>query len=259
MSNQGRRATLPRDPTTPKNRQARPFRVLLAEDDPVSREFLREAADACGAQVTDCADGHHALELARKGAWDLLILDHHLPGLDGDVLLALLRADPLAASRTTPAIATSAARDMEADGLERTGFVEVLAKPMPIETLRGVLRRHGCLADSRLDDADALRACGSPAAVTRLRRLFAEQELPNVQDELDATGEDLRTLLPTLHRLRASCGFCGARSLAEASANLSYAISTHADAGPRAAALEGFREAMAETRAALHVQLDNEA
>ena len=241
------------------NRQAVRFRVLLAEDDPVSREFLREAADACGAQVTDCADGHHALELARKGAWDLLILDHHLPGLDGDVLLALLRADPLAASRTTPAIATSAAPDMEAENLERAGFVEVLSKPMPIETLRGALRRHGCPADSQLDDADALRACGSPAVVTRLRRLFAEQELPNVQDELDAVANDLHTLLPTLHRLRASCGFCGARSLAEASANLSYAISTHAEGDSRAAALEAFREAIAETRAALHVQLGNEA
>jgi CheY-like chemotaxis protein len=238
--------------------QAPRFRVLLAEDDPVSREFLREAADACGAQVTDCVDGHQALDLARKDAWDLLILDHNLPGLDGDVLLALLRADPLAASRTTPAIATSAARDMEADALERAGFVEVLAKPMHIETLQGALRRHGCMPDPHFDDADALRACGSPAAVTRLRRLFAEQELPNVQDELDAAGEDLRALLPVLHRLRASCGFCGARSLAEASANLSHAITTPLDAGQRAAALEAFRMALAGTRSALHAQLGAE-
>lgn len=240
-------------------RQAPRFRVLLAEDDPVSREFLREATHACGAQVTDCADGHQALELARKDSWDLLILDHHLPGLDGDVLLALLRADPLAASRATPAIATSAARDMEADALEQAGFVEVLSKPMPIETLRGALRRHGCLHDPRLDDAGALRACGSPAAVTRLRRLFAEQELPNVQDELDAAGDDLRALLPTLHRLRASCGFCGAHSLAEASANLSHAITKDIDSAQRESALETFRVAMAETRAALHIQLDDQA
>ncbi len=241
------------------NRQAPHFRVLLAEDDPVSREFLREAAQACGALVTDCADGRHALELARKDPWDLLILDHHLPGLDGDALLALLRADPLAASRSTPALATSAARDIEGDALERAGFDEVLPKPMQIETLRGALGRHGCLLDSRLDDADALRACGSPAAVTRLRRLFAEQELPNVQDELDAADEDLHVLLPTLHRLRASCGFCGARSLAEASANLSHAITTRADAGACAPALESFRTALAETRAALRVPADDEA
>ncbi|HJP96935.1 MAG TPA: response regulator [Rhodanobacteraceae bacterium] len=233
--------------------------MLLAEDDPVSREFLREATHACGAQVTDCADGHQALVLARKDPWDLLILDHHLPGLNGDVLLALLRADPLAASRATPAIATSAARDIEADALERAGFAEVLAKPMGIETLRGALRRHGCALDPRLDDADALRACGSRAAVTRLRRLFAEQELPSVQDELDAAGEDLRALLPTLHRLRASCGFCGARSLAEASANLSRAITARPGVGQRESALEAFCVAMAETRAALHIQLDDDA
>lgn len=242
------------------NGQAPHFRVLLAEDDPVSRDFLREALDACGAVVATCADGHRALELARQQAWDLMILDHHLPGLDGDVLLALLRADPLAASRTTPAIATSAARDLEADALEHAGFAEVLSKPMRIETLRDALRRHGCGIGPRLDDADALRACGSPATVTRLRRLFAEQELPNVQDELDAAGENLPALLPTLHRLRASCGFCGARSLAEASANLSHALTMHAtDAKQRDTAAEAFRAALAETRAALRSQLDDDA
>lgn len=238
--------------------EATRFRVLLAEDDPVSRAFLREAGQACGATVTDCADGDAALELARADRWDLLILDHHLPGLDGDVILGTLRADPGAASRATPAIATTAAREAGTDSLERAGFVEVLPKPMPVATLRAALRRQGCSVDARLDDEDALRACGSPTAVTRLRRLFAEQELPKVQEELDRAGDDLQSLRPTLHRLRASCGFCGARTLAEASAALHHALVADPKAGSAEAALDAFRVAVAETRAALHAQLDIE-
>jgi hypothetical protein len=126
---------------------------------------------------------------------------------------------------------------------------------MPIATLREALRRHGCGGDARLDDEDALRACGSATAVVRLRRLFAEQELPRVQEELDRIGGDLQLLQPTLHRLRASCGFCGARTLADASAALHYAIADP-ESGSAGVALDAFRVAVAETRAALHAQLD---
>jgi CheY-like chemotaxis protein len=232
------------------------FRVLLAEDDPVSRAFLREAGRACSATITDCSDGRQALARARADEWDLLILDHHLPGLDGDVILATLRADPDAASRATPAIATSAAAETTTATLQRAGFAEVLPKPMRVQTLRAALHRQGCVPDTELDVDDALHAWGSRAVVTWLGRLFAELELPRIQDELARAGDDLQSLQPSLHRLRASCGFCGARALADASAALHRATTNGLDAGRLAAAREVFRVALAETRAALHAHLD---
>lgn len=242
------------------DKDAARFRVLLAEDDPVSREFLREAITACGADVVDCADGPAALELARTRRWDLLMLDQHLPALNGDAVLVMLRADPGAASRTTPAIATSAASDAETAPLLRAGFAEALAKPMELETLRGLLQRHGCTrSHSPLDDDDALRACGSPDAVARLRRLFAEQELPKVQGELERATRNPQALRPILHRLRASCGFCGAQALAQASAALHRALATGAEGGEVQASLLVFRDALAETRAALHAELEADA
>ncbi|WHZ17982.1 MAG: hypothetical protein OJF55_000131 [Rhodanobacteraceae bacterium] len=242
------------------DKEASRFRVLLAEDDPVSRDFLREAIAACGAEVVDCADGPTALELARTRRWDLLMLDQHLPALHGDAVLATLRADPGAASRTTPAIATSAAGDSGTAPLLRAGFAEVLAKPMELETLHALLQRHGCTrAGSPLDDDDALRACGSPEAVARLRRLFAEQELPKVQDEVEHSTRNPQALRPTLHRLRASCGFCGAQALAQASAALHRALATGAEDDEVQATLTVFRNALAETRAALHAELEADA
>ena len=232
------------------------FRVLLAEDDPVSRAFLAEGIRACGAEPTACDDGDAALRLARAQAFDLLILDHHLPGRNGDAVLAVLRGDSGAASRSAPAIATSAARDAEAAALLQAGFVEVLSKPMALDTLRDALRRYGCTPGSPLDDAGALRACGSTDAVIRLRRLFFEQELPKVQEELDGADRDPQSLRPLLHRLEASCGFCGARRLASATATLQRALATDVDSPSTRTALQGFRDALAETRASLHAAME---
>lgn len=237
------------------DREATHFRVLLAEDDPVSRAFLAEAICAYGAEVKACADGETALQFARSQAWDLLIFDHHLPGRNGDAMLAMLRADSGAASRAAPAIATSAANDNEMSLLLRAGFDEVLSKPMSIETLRTALHRHGCPIDSPLDDGDALRACGSTEAMTRLRRLFAEQELPQVQEELDRMDRE-PDLRPTLHRLQASCGFCGATALALATAALQRALSNSTNDAQVQSALRNFRHALAETRATLHATLE---
>lgn len=233
------------------------FRVLLAEDDPVSRDFLSEAIHSCGAEVTACADGPTALARARAGDWELLILDQHLPGLDGDAVLAALQADANGTGGHTPAIATSAARDSEAGRLLRAGFAEVLPKPLSFGELRAALRRHGCTAPDMLDDDDALRACGSVDSVERLRRLFAEQELPNLQRELDTLGdEDPQRLRPALHRLAASCGFCGATALASACATLQHTLSEGAEATEIRAAVATFRAAVSETRAALLTRLE---
>ncbi|HLI18801.1 MAG TPA: response regulator [Rhodanobacteraceae bacterium] len=235
--------------------EARQFEVLLAEDDTISRAFLCDAIRTCGGAPTACTDGVTALQRARAGDWDLLIFDHHLPGLNGDAVLAALRADPRSVSRYVPAIATTADADSAGAALLRAGFAQVLPKPLSLEMLQATLISYGCHAGP-LDDDGALRVCGSPSAVERLRRLFAEQELPQVQDEFSRHREDHRALRPTLHRLRASCGFCGATALASASEALHSALAMDSDAGRIDAALLAFDAALRETRTALHAKLD---
>lgn len=240
------------------DKEAGQFRILLAEDDAVSRAFLREAIRACGGEPVVCADGPSALEQARAGSWQLLILDHRLPGMDGDAVLKALRTDPAHGAGLAPAIATTAEPDESRAKLLDAGFVEVLPKPLSLERLQAALNRHGCRA-ACLDDEVALRACGSSSAVERLRQLFAEEELPRVQHQLDRHGDDHAALRGTLHRLRASCGFCGATELARASEALHNALATRANAERVDAALQVFRKTLRETRAALHARIGDEA
>jgi HPt (histidine-containing phosphotransfer) domain-containing protein len=69
-----------------------------------------------------------------------------------------------------------------------------------------------------------------------------------------------QALRPILHRLRASCGFCGAQTLAQACAALHRVLAT-TDARDHEvqASLAAFRHALAETRAALRAALEGDA
>lgn len=227
------------------------FKILLAEDDPISQAFLEDAIRACGGEPTVCADGSAALAQARAGGWNLLILDHHLPGLDGDAMLAVLRAELTPGERLPPAVATTAEPASARSRLLRAGFAKVLPKPFALDELRAVLEDFGCHAEP-LDDAAALRVCGSLSTVERLRRLFAEQELPRIQHEFEQLGEDRQAFRPTLHRLRASCGFCGAVELAQASDALLGVLTRGAAPERTDAALSAFGQALQATRTALH-------
>ena len=231
------------------------FRVLLAEDDAVSREFLCEAIRACGGEPVACADGSSALAQARRGHWNLLILDHNLPGMNGEAVLAALRAD---GGPVPPALATTAEPETVRAMLLEAGFEQVLPKPVAFEVLRAALARSGCKA-APLDDDNALRACGSHSAVERLRRLFAEQELPRIQDEFDRNADDPQALRPTLHRLLASCGFCGATALARACGALHDALASGTKGSHVDAAMDGFAKALRETRETLHSKLNGDA
>jgi two-component system KDP operon response regulator KdpE len=70
---------------------AAPLRVLLVDDEPAIRRFLRLSFDAEGYQVEEAGDGKAALDILQARAPDLLILDLGLPDLDGFDVIRRLR------------------------------------------------------------------------------------------------------------------------------------------------------------------------
>ena len=225
-----------------------PPRILLAEDDPVSRAFLAEALRRLGCAADVVEDGDAASLAAGSSPYDALILDQHLPGLHGEQVLRIERARG-GPNRTTPAIATTAELD---PGLHRrlreAGFAEVLLKPLAATRLREALRGIGlAIPPAVLDDEAGAAACGGGAALAALRGLFARE-----LDALAPEWEDLQpdALAARLHRLRASCGLCGAPALQSAAAELADALRAGIPdrVTQRRAA---FRQALAETRQAM--------
>jgi CheY-like chemotaxis protein len=230
----------------------RPFvaHVLVADDDPASRLFFSEALRGLGAVPAACADGTEALERARREAFDLLLLDCRMPGGGAREVLAALRGDPRARSCRAAAVATSAElgpRDRQ--GLLAAGFGEVLLKPCGIDELRRLLglAHPAGKAVPLLDDGAALASTGD-AAVTRALRGLLRQELAGLQRDLNALAGDAVGFDARLHRLRASCGFCGALALADELAALQRRLPLGPGGGRALAAL---RQALAATLDAL--------
>jgi CheY-like chemotaxis protein len=64
-------------------------RILLADDDPGSRDFVRRALETAGHSVLVAEDGADALAKVRSsGPFDVLLTDVQMPGLDGIALAA---------------------------------------------------------------------------------------------------------------------------------------------------------------------------
>lgn len=225
-------------------------RVLVADDDPASCRFLGDGLQQLGAHVLACGDGAMALEHARREAFDLLLLDCHMPGAGAMQILARLRADHVAASGAAVAVATTAElapRDRRQ--LLDAGFSEILLKPCTLADLRRMLnlvqvdRPHAPM----LDDRAALTTTGD-ATTMRALRLLLREELALLLPELDRLIDDRVGFGERLHRLRSSCGFCGATALAAHAAALQQQL---ARSMPAPAAVARFRATLVSTLQAL--------
>jgi two-component system, OmpR family, response regulator len=225
--------------------------VLVADDDATSLCFLGDALQQLGARVALCPDGVCALEKASAEAFDLLILDCRMPGMDAMGVLSHLRHAPDARSISSPVVASSAELDAaQQRTLLAAGFHAVLLKPCTLKDLQHVLilSKSGSEHVPLLDDAQALNASGTPAVVQALRGLFY-QELVTVDRELDDLSQDAAALQARLHKLRSSCGFCGAVALSEHIVSLqSHLKLSHQGA---MLPLSAFRQSLQQTMVAL--------
>lgn len=205
--------------------------LLIADDNPLSLQFLRDAAQQLGHSCAEAADGEAALRRAQAERFDVLLLDLRMPGLGGLAVLQQLRASARAASREARALATTAEPDAALrTTLQAADFDGVLAKPLDIAALQRALSPAGVAepaapyalpaaaeAMALLDDALALRNLGSADSMHALRRLF-RLELEALPGEIAAAlaHGDTAVLTERLHKLCASASFCGAPRLDQA-------------------------------------------
>ena len=118
-------------------------RILIVDDDPVMRRLTKGALQNDGYVLTEAANGREALELVRRAAPDLVILDFVMPELDGLDVLRVLRADPTTVSLPVLMLTSQADEDSTRAGFE-VGATDYLTKPFSSPQLSARVR--ACLA-----------------------------------------------------------------------------------------------------------------
>jgi CheY-like chemotaxis protein len=68
--------------------------VLVAEDNPVNRELLRELLEAWGYNVIEASDGQETLRMIEQKHPEILLLDIGMPVLDGFAVMRKIRENP---------------------------------------------------------------------------------------------------------------------------------------------------------------------
>ncbi len=125
-------------------------RVLVVDDDPLSRRILEQALGSAGCEVESAADGQEALTKVRSHRPDVVVTDWQMPRMDGLTLCRILKGSD--ETRFTHVLMLSARGETEAKvtGLE-TGADDYLVKPVdPVELTARVrvgLRLQKALAD----------------------------------------------------------------------------------------------------------------
>jgi two-component system, sensor histidine kinase len=141
-------------PTQPPHREAiaseetdeaRSLKILVAEDHPINLKYMSILLEKMGHAAVFCENGEEAIQLLERTAFDVLLLDFHMPVLDGLATTERIRQLPGAAAETKIILVTA---DVVNDTRKRAldvGVNEFASKPLQMADLQSALARCGLL------------------------------------------------------------------------------------------------------------------
>jgi DNA-binding response OmpR family regulator len=116
-------------------------KILLVEDNPISRKVVRVALEAEGYRVVEAADGKTAIAMMVEEKPDLVLQDLLLPDFNGFDLVSELRA--LTKDEKLPILAlTGLIEKTDAMRIADAPFADYLFKPVAASQLLSVVRSH---------------------------------------------------------------------------------------------------------------------
>jgi CheY-like chemotaxis protein len=116
------------------------IKVLIAEDNAVNRELLRELLELRGYTVLEACDGQDALQMIEQTQPELLLLDIGMPVMDGFAVIRRIRENPRLAKLPVVAVTAYAMRG-DQERILNSGFDGYLSKPVNPSSLAEELDR----------------------------------------------------------------------------------------------------------------------
>jgi signal transduction histidine kinase/CheY-like chemotaxis protein len=128
-------ANEPEAPATPARR------ILVAEDNGVNQILIKAMLDHLGHFSDIVADGFEAVRQVQAGAYDLVLMDIQMPGMDGEAATRAIRALPGAVSHIPIVAMTANAMVEERAAYLAAGMNDHVAKPLELTRLAAVIAR----------------------------------------------------------------------------------------------------------------------
>jgi signal transduction histidine kinase/DNA-binding NarL/FixJ family response regulator/HPt (histidine-containing phosphotransfer) domain-containing protein len=118
------------------------LRVLVSEDNPVSRKFLTALLTRLGHDGVLCENGKVAVDAATTGTFDVVLMDVHTPVIDGLEATRRIRALPPPRNKVIIIALTADAFAESKDRARKAGMDDFLSKPIQTSDLTNMLAKH---------------------------------------------------------------------------------------------------------------------
>lgn len=217
-----------------------PYRVLLADDDPINREIVQAMLEGGSYAIFCVADGLAAIDAALRHEFDVLLLDGLMPGCCGEDVARAVRAserERWGGTRHVPIVAlTALAAESDRQRCLAAGMDEYLSKPFDRAQLLNAIERQlpgprpsavsstvgrpapdGLVIDpAAVRRIAALDGPGEPTILRRTVALFAAEAVRLADSLRESLRQgDWNAAAHTAHRLKSASGSLGALRVAD--------------------------------------------
>lgn len=244
--------------TAPRQFPTPVLNVLVIEDNPVNRFVLRRLLEESGHTVSEAANGADGVAASMQQAFDLIMTDISMPGLDGVEVTRQIRERPGPSRRAKIVAVTAHALPADLARFKAAGIDDCMTKPITRVTLMAALTEPAKWAVPMFEDvvldraqiADLRARLGGDATAALIARVISEGDAADGAN-LWSEGQDREK---RLHALCGTAGTFGARRLQSGLAMLQTAHAARDDASV-AQVINGLPDLWQSTKAALAAEM----
>lgn len=162
-----------------------PLKILVADDDPMSRRLMQLLLSREGHEVTVASNGLEAFDAVKFQKFDLVFMDLHMPIMDGMEASRRIREWEEEGQHTFIIALTASYLPEEGQRLFEAGIDNYLSKPFQLDHIGRMLKYS----------AAARMAASQPQNVTFPQKL-SSREILDIQKGLEDSGDNLTVLDP---------------------------------------------------------------
>lgn len=222
-----------------KNKQLSHIKVLLVDDNKINLKLAKTLLEIQSIQVTTAEDGEEAVDIASQQYFHLILMDLHMPKLNGFDAAKTIRNNDGLCKKTTIVALTANAMPEEQLQVFDSGMNDILLKPITEQQLLDIISRwvnnEKSTSDISLNEPDSheiideelgTQLAGGNESLARELLTMLVSELPQHRENLVSAKENnsLEDLKRHIHKLHGGAKYCGVPSLLESASSFEKII-----------------------------------